>query len=110
MADVESLPVFGNISLERTFISNWVQLFSNTIQSALGVRPLIYTGLSDANTYFTPAVASQHGLWLAWWRGTGTTQPPAQSNTPLWEPWQFWQWTDQWSVPGVSTLVDGDVF
>jgi GH25 family lysozyme M1 (1,4-beta-N-acetylmuramidase) len=110
VADVERLPVFGNVALERTFISNWVQLFSDTVQSALGVRPLIYTSRFGANTHFTPAVASQHDLWIAWWRGTGTTQPPSQSDTPLWDPWLFWQWTDSWTVPGISTLVDGDVF
>ena len=104
VADVESLPAFGNISLERTFISNWVQLFSDTVQSALGVRPLIYTSRSVGLTRTTrPRWLREHDLWLAWWRGTGTTQPPAQSDTPLWQPWQFWQWTDQWSVPGIST-------
>ena len=91
--------------------------FSNTIYNALGVRPLIYQSLSKANTYYTPAVASTHELWLAWWRGTGTTQPPQPSNTPLWGAWQFWQWSDgsdsisQASpVPGISGNVDRNAF
>jgi hypothetical protein len=28
----------------------------------------------------------------------------------LWGKWQFWQWTDSWSVPGIAGAVDGDVF
>jgi len=110
VADVARLPDFSTIALERAFISNWTQLFSDTVYDALGVRPIVYTSLSGANTYFTSSVASSHELWLAWWRGTGTTQPPQPSNTPSWGDWQFWQWTDSWSVAGIAGAVDGDVF
>ncbi len=110
VADVERLPDFGNQTLNRLFISNWVQIFSDTVYDTLGVRPLIYTSRFGANTRYTSAVASSHELWLAWWRGTGTTQPPSPSDTPLWDPWLFWQWTDEWSVAGISGDVDGDVF
>jgi len=109
VADVERLPNFPTVALERTFISNWVQLFSDTVRDSLGVRPIIYRSRSGANTYYTPSVAAEHELWLAWWRGTGTTQPPAQGDTPLWDPWLFWQWTDSWSAGGINP-VDGDVF
>ncbi|MCA9260481.1 MAG: glycoside hydrolase family 25 protein, partial [Planctomycetales bacterium] len=110
VADVERLPDFATYSLERAFISNWVQLFSDTIYDALGTRPIVYTSKSAANTYYTPAVAAQHELWEAWWKGTGTSNPPQPSDTPSWGDWLFWQWTDSWSVPGVSGNVDGDVF
>jgi GH25 family lysozyme M1 (1,4-beta-N-acetylmuramidase) len=110
VADVEGLPDFGSISLERTFISNWVQLFSDTVNQALGSRPIIYTSKSGANTWYTSQVAAQHELWLAWWKGTGTSDPPVPSDTPLFGDWLFWQWTDSWSVPGISGAVDGDVY
>jgi len=110
VADVEGLPDFGNASSEKAFISNWVQLFSDTINDALGTRPIIYTSKSGANSRYTPAVASSHELWLAWWKGTGTSNPPVQSDTPLFDPWQFWQWTASGSVSGVSGNVDRDVF
>jgi GH25 family lysozyme M1 (1,4-beta-N-acetylmuramidase) len=117
VADVERLPNFGSTSLNRTFISNWVQLFSDTVNNALGVRPLIYASRDNANTNFTSAVAGAHKLWIAWWKGTGTTSPPVPANTPSWPPWTFWQWSDgsdataQGSqVPGTTVSVDRDVF
>lgn len=110
VADVEGLPDFGSLSLERTFISNWVQIFSDTIDQTLGRRPIIYTSKSGANSRYTSQVAAQHDLWLAWWKGTGTSDPPVASDTPLFGDWLFWQWTDSWSVPGVGGNVDGDVF
>jgi GH25 family lysozyme M1 (1,4-beta-N-acetylmuramidase) len=110
VADVESLPNFGSSTLNRLFISNWVQLFSDTINSTLGVRPLIYTNLSHANSVYEPDVAATHDLWLAWWKGTGTSNPPVPSDTPAWPKYKFWQWTNASSVPGISGNVDGDVF
>jgi GH25 family lysozyme M1 (1,4-beta-N-acetylmuramidase) len=110
VADVEGLPDFGSDSLEKTFISNWVQLFSDTVNSALGTRPIIYSSKSGANTRYTSQVAAQHDLWLAWWKGTGTTDPPVPSDTPLFGDWLFWQWTNSWSVSGISSDVDGDVY
>jgi lysozyme len=119
VADIESahIPDFGSTSLERTYISNWVQLFSDTINNALGVRPLVYASKSSANTYYNSAVASTHKLWEAWWKHS-TTSPPLPSDTPAWiSSWTFWQWTNLASVPGVpgsegpnNDLEDGDVF
>jgi GH25 family lysozyme M1 (1,4-beta-N-acetylmuramidase) len=117
VADAERFPNFGSTSLNRTFISNWIQLFSDTVYNALGVRPIIYTGQSSANSNFTSAVAGAHKLWVAWWKGTGTTSPPVPANTPSWPPWTFWQWSDGSDaialaspVPGTSGQIDRDVF
>lgn len=110
VADVEGLPDFGDSNSEKIFISNWVQLFSDTVNASLGRRPMIYTSKFGANNRYTSAVASSHELWLAWWKGTGTTDPPVSSDTPLWNDWQFWQWTATGSVAGVSGNVDRDVF
>jgi GH25 family lysozyme M1 (1,4-beta-N-acetylmuramidase) len=109
VADVEAFPPFGSQAEAQAFTSNWVQQFSNTVYNALGVRPIVYQSLSKANTYYTRAVASAHELWLAWWKHS-TASPPVASDTPLWGKWLFWQWTDSWSVPGISGNVDGDVF
>ena len=117
VADVERYPDFGNATLNKTFISNWTQLFSDTVYNAVGVRPIIYTSESHANSNFTAAVAGSHKLWEAWWKGTGTTSPPTQSNTPNWPAWSFWQWSDGADsiaqanqVPGTVVSVDRDVF
>ena len=110
VADVESFPDFGNSALEKEFTSNWVQLFSDTINDTLGRRPIIYTGKYSANTRFSSAVASSHELWLAWWRDGTVNDPPVQSDTPLWNLWEHWQYTATGSVNGVSGNVDRDVF
>jgi hypothetical protein len=67
----------------------------------LGVRPIIYTSESGANEHYTPSVAGAHKLWEAWWKGTGTSSPPLQSDTPLFPLWTFWQWSASELVPGV---------
>lgn len=108
--DVEEFDLGLSISQTRSFISNWVQDFSDTVQNSLGVRPVIYASQSAANTYFTSTVASQHDLWVAWWKGTGTTDPPLQSDNPNWNLWEHWQYTATGSVPGIAGDVDLDVF
>ena len=55
-------------------------------------------------------MSSTHDLWLAWWKGTGTTDPPVPEDTPNWDPWQFWQYSATGSVAGISGNVDLDVF
>ncbi len=104
-------------SLKTQFVSNWAQLFSDTVFNALGVRPILYVSESSANANFTSAVAGQQPFWIAWYKGTGTTSPPVQSNTPNWPAWSFWQWSDGTDstamgnpVPGTTTNVDRDVF
>jgi hypothetical protein len=101
----------------QTLTSTWVQAFSDRIYDALGVRPIVYNSKSKANSYYNSSVAGSHELWLAQWKGTGTTSPPVASDTPLWGIWQFWQWSDgsdaiaQASpVPGISGNVDRDVY
>lgn len=94
----------------KNFVSNWIQNFSDTVYDSMGVRPIIYTGKSAANTYFTDPIASQHDLWLAWWKSSGTANPPTQSDTPAWNTWKYWQWTAEGSVPGIGGDVDRNLF
>ena len=110
VADVEGFPNFNSTAEARAFTSNWVQQFSDTVYAELGVRPLIYGSLSKVNSYYTASVADQHDLWLAWWKASGTANPPAPTDTPLWGDWTFWQWTDDWTTPGIVGAVDGDLF
>jgi GH25 family lysozyme M1 (1,4-beta-N-acetylmuramidase) len=117
VADVERFPTGLTTAQLQTLTSTWVQAFSDRIYDALSVRPIVYNSKSKANSYYTSSVAGSHELWLAWWKGTGTTSPPVASDTPLWGIWQFWQWSDgsdsiaQASpVPGISGNVDRDVY
>ena len=43
VADVETFPSFGTTALNKAFVSNWIQLFSDSVKNAIGVRPMIYT-------------------------------------------------------------------
>jgi GH25 family lysozyme M1 (1,4-beta-N-acetylmuramidase) len=117
VADVERFPTGLTTAQLQTLTSTWVQAFSDRIYDALGVRPIVYNSLSKANSYYTSSVAGSHELWLAWWKGTGTTSPPVASDTPKWGIWQFWQWSDGADsiaqanpVPGISGNVDRDVY
>jgi GH25 family lysozyme M1 (1,4-beta-N-acetylmuramidase) len=104
-------------SLKKTFVSEWAQVFSDTVYDAIGVRPILYVSESSANENFTAAVAQQQPFWIAWYKGTGTTSPPVQSNTPNFPNWSFWQWSDGTDsiatgnpVPGTTGHIDRDVF
>jgi hypothetical protein len=117
ISDIEqSLMPNLSASLKKTFVSEWQQVFSDVVYDAIGVRPMLYVSKSSANENFTATVAQEQPFWIAWYRGTETTQPPVQSDTPNFPLWSFWQWTDTGSVAGVhgsgtsGTDVDKDVF
>jgi hypothetical protein len=104
-------------SLKKQFVSNWADLFAQTVYDALGVRPILYVSMSSANENFTTTVASKQPFWIAWYKGTGTVSPPIPSDTPGWPAWSFWQWsngTDQIAidnpVPGAGSRIDRDVY
>ncbi|HMP06522.1 MAG TPA: glycoside hydrolase family 25 protein, partial [Lacipirellulaceae bacterium] len=110
VADVEGFPDFPNTATARAYVSAWTQTFSDTIYDALGVRPIVYGSLWTSNNYYTPAIASTHDLWLAWWKTSGMDNPPTAADTPAWGPWTFWQWTATGSVAGINGNVDRDLF
>jgi GH25 family lysozyme M1 (1,4-beta-N-acetylmuramidase) len=115
VADVEGLPKFGDAKLERDFISNWMQVFSDEVQKGMGTRPIIYTSKSGAKTRYTAEFAENQELWLAYWKKSGAESPPTPDDTPGWKPWLFWQWSATGSVDGVPGSgkhhdCDKDVF
>ncbi|WP_152101691.1 glycoside hydrolase family 25 protein [Lacipirellula parvula] len=110
VADVEGFPDFASTAQAKNYTSVWTKQFSDTIYNSLGVKPMVYTSLSKANSFFTTAVSNQNDLWLAWWKSTGTANPPTAADTPTWGAWDFWQWADDWTVNGIEGAVDGDLF
>ena len=122
VADIETskIPNFGNDTLNDTFISNWVQVFSDAIYNAIGIRPIMYLSKSNANENWTPTIKAEHPLfWVAWYKQTGTTSPPTAADNPNWAPWSFWQWSNGRDavaqanqIPGTSSSIfhDRDVF
>jgi GH25 family lysozyme M1 (1,4-beta-N-acetylmuramidase) len=92
----------------KQFVSNWTRSFIAVVENRLGFAPLIYTNSSGAENYFETDL-TQYDLWIANWSYTPPAEPPPSAYDP-WSDWEFWQWTDSWSVAGVAGNVDGDVF
>lgn len=90
-------------SLGKTTLSNWVHEWMDTVKSETGVEPIIYTGSNYANNYLDTSV-NVYTLWIAHWT---TADSP---NTGIWSSWDFWQYSDNGSVSGISGDVDMDRF
>ena len=81
-------------------IQEWVAI----IEQATGRTPIIYTGRYFWNDSVYSPDSGTNPLWIADWS-------VACPDTPsLWDDWAFWQYTGSGSVPGISGLVDRDVF
>ncbi len=75
------------------------------VQTALGVRPLIYTGKAFWDPDVQSGLAAQgYPLWVANWEVSSPTLPSE------WSTWAFWQYTDKGSVTGITGPVDRDRF
>jgi GH25 family lysozyme M1 (1,4-beta-N-acetylmuramidase) len=118
VSDIEqsAMPHPATQALKIEFVSNWAELFAQTVYDALGVRPMLYVSMSSANENFNATFAAKQPLWIAWYKSSGTAVPPTHADNPNYPLWSFWQWTDKGSVPGVhgsgtsGTDVDKDLF
>jgi GH25 family lysozyme M1 (1,4-beta-N-acetylmuramidase) len=85
----------------RQSVSSWLR----TVQNALGVRPLIYTEKSIWDSDVEAGLGAEgYPLWVASW----TAPPPALPTE--WSNWEFWQYSPNGKVPGISGPVDLDEF
>ena len=99
------LDVERGSELGQAALSAWVHLWMNTIKAHTGVEPILYT-YSSFTKYFDVSV-TRYALWLAHY----TQDPEATPNSGIWNAWDFWQYTDRGSVPGVGDpTIDVDVF
>ena len=81
-----------------------IQAWVSTIESSTGEAPIIYTGKNFWNTSVASSHFSDDPLWIAAW---GVSHP----LDPIgWSDWQFWQYSDSGSVPGIGNTVDLDQF
>jgi len=88
----------------------WVEAWMNTVQTATGITPIIYTNGSIANE-FTSALSSYCKLWIATNSGNSST-PPSAYDQAAWNPnWSFNQYSWNVTVNGITSGgVDGDIF
>jgi GH25 family lysozyme M1 (1,4-beta-N-acetylmuramidase) len=110
--DYEQLPNDPVTPSVKAYVSEWIRDFSSTVQSRLGVAPIIYTCCSLASDSFLEPDIAQHDLWVRKITGGNTfnpDSPPTSSQMGIWSDWTFWQWTDTGNVGGI-TPVDRDAF
>jgi len=92
-------------SLGKEALSNWVHTWMETVKNETGIEPIIYVNSNYANNYLNTSVA-KYDLWIAHWTYDPTTSP----NTGIWSSWDFWQYSNNGSVSGISGDVDLDIF
>ncbi len=95
----------------------WIQNWMNTVQSATGITPVIYTDGSIANMLGSSLTG--YPLWIATDNGSATTIPPSPPPpTPSaydqagWNPnWKFNQYSWTTTCSGITTGgIDADIF
>ena len=87
-------------------ITTWM----NGVESALGVKPILYLSPSFAkDTLGSAAELSAYPLWIAHY--TSRSQPTVPAPWSGLSPdWTFWQYTERGKVAGVAGYVDRDRF
>ena len=88
----------------------WIEAWMNTVKTATGITPIIYTDGSIANE-LTSSIASYCDLWIATDNGSSTTPPTTYQMGPWYPNWSFNQYSWTGSVTGISgSGLDMDVF
>src|SRR5665213_971278 len=104
-------------SLSWTAQTAWIQSWMNTVKTATGITPMLYTSGSIASSLGS-SLASYCKLWIATDNGSATTIPPSPlPPTPstydqaAWYPnWSFNQYSWTTTVSGISGQIDADIF
>lgn len=89
----------------------WTRAWLETVEAALGVKPLIYTNPNFWETQLgnTDVFALEgYPLWIAHY--TSAASPRVPANNWAGRGWAFWQYTSCASVPGISGCVDHNRF
>ena len=94
--DVETAPAAGE-DLWRG-----VQTWLEQVETATGMRPILYLNKSFANENGAPASLAAYPLWLAQYEVELPTLPTG------WTTWLLWQYSQSGTVAGVTGSVDLD--
>jgi parallel beta-helix repeat protein len=87
-------------------LTNWIHTWMNTVKNETGIEPIIYTGwYARVGDYLDDSIA-EYNLWIADW----TYDPAISPDTGIWESWDFWQYSNKGSIPGIAGDVDLDLF
>lgn len=96
--DIEDVSNIQDKKSLRKGLKNWVKI----IEAHYGVQPIVYSGEAFYKDVLRsdPYFKKYPRIWIANYNGV---EAPRFS-------WDFWQYTDRLPVPGIETLVDGNVF
>lgn len=93
------------------------KIWLDIVEQGLGQKPIIYSPANFLKEYFSdqsgypPVWAEEYHLWYAQYLQTFVEGMDPQSLPDGWEEnWDFWQYTDGGSVPGINSTVDMNVF
>ncbi len=92
---------FGGLGRQQ--INVIARTFLTKVEQLSGHTPVVYSDASNAGDLWDSAL-SRYPLWVAEW---GVEQP---SDSPVWDTWVGFQYSDEGSIPGISGRVDLDVF
>ena len=90
-------------------IGDWAAEWLARVHQATGRVPMIYSYQSYLYEIPTSRL-TQYPLWVAAWGADNGLIPASPPKTDRWSRWTFWQYTSKARVPGVSTLVDDNLF
>lgn len=95
--------------LNRRQLTRWVQAWLRRVESRLGVKPMIYTGvyfwrdrMGDSQWFAN----NGYRLWIAHWY---VDQPRTPAGNWAGQGWTVWQTTDCGRVDGIRGCVDIDL-
>ncbi len=94
---------FEKCLIEPSVLVQEAQVWLQTVEEALKVKPLVYTNPSFGNSTIQGAL-SDYDLWVANYE---VSQPSIPAG---WNQWTFWQYSDTGSVNGIEGYVDLDQF
>ena len=90
-------------------IGDWAAEWLARVHQGTGRLPMLYSYQSYLYEIPTSRL-TQYPLWVASWGSDNGLVPATQPKTDRWSRWTFWQYTSKARVPGVSTLVDDNIF
>ncbi len=90
-------------------LGDWAAEWLGRVHQATGRLPLIYSFESYLAENPTSRL-TQYPLWIASWGADNGVVPGELPKIDRWSKWTFWQYTSKARVPGVSTVVDDNLF
>lgn len=83
------------------FAQSIIEAFCNGVESQ-GVSTGLYFNAAMWNEFQYSAFLAAHPTWSRWVAAWYTTNPPSYTT------WDFWQYDNRYTVPGISGAVDMD--